>query len=594
MRDLEFGIKANDRTQTAFESAEARAKRFNGELDKIGSAYGMASTAAKAFAGAFALTAVAQFGSLVRDVIGEAADLVDLSDKIGMTTDEIQRLQYGFKLAGMEADVTNGILSQWVRRLGEAYTHGGKLADVFKANGISLTDGEGKLRSTVDLMRDYSDLMARAGSSMEQQVLSALAFGKANDEVIVALGGGKAAFDKLMAAADKAGGVLNKEVLQTAADIDDEFDRLWRTFELGGKSAILSTVALLNEHSGAVANFFSAGATVTGIQAWVDRGKQVADIVKGQVDTIKQGVDILQNGLPQNRQVGRLPYIADPNLAARFDTTPGAENDALVRKMIDMYGKKTIIPGDETRTSSTKAATEQVNAYQKVIDKLREEQSVLGMNATEQKIVNEQRQAGVTAVSAEGIAIAKLVTDIERQTAATKSLQEQTEFLKSSTSSFFTTWRHGMQDGEGVAASFFNAVGGFADTLASKMEERFASSLIDQLMGTVGGNGFSLLAPLFGGSSFPAAPKVGLSSVIGQPGAGSMIAPAAKMAATNVRIEQKIPASIQVAEEDDGAGGKRLAVMIDEENAASLARPGSRSSRAMRSRFGVKQRLVKR
>lgn len=450
MRDLEFGINAKDRTAPAFDSAEARAKRFNAQLDKTSSAYALAGTAAKAFAAAFTLAGIEQFARIIRNVIGDAADLVDLADKVGIATDDLQRLQYGFKLAGIEAGEVDGLLTQWSKRIGEAYTQGGRLAQILKANGISLTDSEGHLRSSVDLMRDYADLISRAGSDQERITLALAGFGKAGDGIALALRDGKDGFDRLMRAADDAGGVLDEEILRKAAEIDDEFDRMWRTFEIGAKGAILNTVALLAEHSDAVANFFSAGAAYAGIQAWIDRGKQVADVVDGQVEMIRKGIDALENGPMANRKLDRLPIATDTDLIARFGGGPTAENDALVRMLRDRFAPKTIIPADTSeRKAATAAAKEQASAYDQVIRKLNEERDTLGLSSAEQKIVNELRRAGVTLASAEGRAIANLVSDIERQRAATEALAAQTEFLKSTTASFITTFRQDMQAGEG-------------------------------------------------------------------------------------------------------------------------------------------------
>ncbi|MBX9456122.1 MAG: hypothetical protein KL863_08925 [Rhizobium sp.] len=114
MRDLEFGINAKDRTAPAFDSAEARAKRFNSQLDKTSSSYALAGTAAKAFAAAFTLAGIEQFGRIVRGVITEAADLVDLADKVGVAADDLQRLQWGFKLAGIEAGEVDGFADAMV------------------------------------------------------------------------------------------------------------------------------------------------------------------------------------------------------------------------------------------------------------------------------------------------------------------------------------------------------------------------------------------------------------------------------------------------------------------------------------------------
>ena len=66
MRDLEFDIKARDGTAAAFDSARANARGFNHALDLTARGFNLAATAAKGFAVGFAVSSLAEFGSVVR------------------------------------------------------------------------------------------------------------------------------------------------------------------------------------------------------------------------------------------------------------------------------------------------------------------------------------------------------------------------------------------------------------------------------------------------------------------------------------------------------------------------------------------------
>ena len=59
-------------------------------------------------------------------MISDAADLVDMADKVGVSTENIQRMVYGFGQAGVAAEDIDKILTQWAKRIGEAYTRGGQ------------------------------------------------------------------------------------------------------------------------------------------------------------------------------------------------------------------------------------------------------------------------------------------------------------------------------------------------------------------------------------------------------------------------------------------------------------------------------------
>ena len=242
MRDLVFDIKGRDKTQAAFDSARRNARSFNADLDRTAIGMRAAGVAAKAFAAAFTVTAVADFSRAVRDAVSEASSLAKLADKVGVTTDNLQKMIFGFGQAGVAAsDIERG-LEQWSKRISEAAHYGGRLADIFRANNVSLTDGSGKLRSNVDIMRDFANLMKNAASDQERMTLATEAFGRSGSDWILALRGGAEGMDELMSRTEAAGGVIDEQLLRKAEEVDDEFDSVARTIEVNVKSAILQAV----------------------------------------------------------------------------------------------------------------------------------------------------------------------------------------------------------------------------------------------------------------------------------------------------------------------------------------------------------------
>lgn len=159
----------------------------------------------------------------------EAADLADLADKVVVSTDDLQRMTYGFGEAGVAAGDVDSILTRWSKRIGEAHIKGGQLADLFRANGVSMTDENGKLRSNVELMREFAELVKNAGSEQEQLALTTQAFGRAGDAMVLVTREGKAGWDEMIKSIERAGGVYEEEMLQTAAEVDDAWNRTCST-----------------------------------------------------------------------------------------------------------------------------------------------------------------------------------------------------------------------------------------------------------------------------------------------------------------------------------------------------------------------------
>ena len=329
-------------------------------------------------------------------MVSDAADLVDMADKVGVSTENIQRMVYGFGQAGVAAEDIDKILTQWAKRIGEAHTRGGQLADIFRANNIALTDSEGRLRSSVELMRDYANLIAGAGSDQERMALATLAFGDAGEAMVLALRDGAEGMDRLMKSTDAAGGVLEDKLLRRQAEIDEAFGRMWRNFETNAKSAILSAVTWLDD---------------------LRQGfREISDGYAAQQNAAELGA--FAGGLagtPRPARGDRLPSGVDRRIEAAFAGAAPEGNEAMTRMLRDRFGLRTVIPrsndnGDTpSRTASISAARDQETAYQRVVEQLREERAMLGLNATEQRILSEQRRAGVSAASEQGKAIEAVV-----------------------------------------------------------------------------------------------------------------------------------------------------------------------------------------
>jgi len=591
MRDLEFEIKGKDRTAPAFDSAEARAKRFNTELGNSSAGLNMAATAAKAFAAAFTITAIEGFARYVRGVVTDVADMVDLADKVGVGVESLQRLQYGFEQAGVSAADTATILTKWSKNIGDAYTSGGKLATILKANGISLTDSEGHLRSSVDLMRSYADLIANAGSDQERMTLATTAFGKSGDVMVLALRDGSKAFDELMQSADEAGGVLDDKIARRAAEIDDAFGKMWHNFEINSQSAILHAVDGIDR-------------LMASSSTWL------SELDKKIQNTLfwKQGAPPawVTGGGPAMKDIGLLEKDRRPDMSPigqrindAFDTTQTEDSARaliLQRRLQELYGKHTVIPDDTpTRKTSTAAAKQQESAYDGVIRKLDEERELLGLNATDQRILIEQRRAGVEATSAEGAAIAAKVKMLEAEKAAQERVKQSIEDQKQIVSGAMTDLRAALADGSVSWSEWGDIAVNALNKVADKLQDRFIDGLFAD-------GGFALLEKLLGigagsdawsGMRTPSAGASRLSTAIGKAANGNS-GNSGHAAASKIDIHNYSSAKVSVKESRDQDGGRKIDVMMDDVMAANVARPGSQTSKALKGRFGVSSQLVKR
>jgi hypothetical protein len=101
-----------------------------------------------------------------------------------------------------------------------------------------------------------------------------------------------------------------------------------------------------------------------------------------------------------------------------------------------------------------------------------------------------------------------------------------------------------------------------------------------------------------GSSVRPAAAQAAMASAkmvrpsmlrVGKPGANG-----GGQAPVKVTVINNTPAQVRTEERDDGQGGRNVTFVLEEQVASAITRPGSAANKAMRSNFGVSQRLVKR
>lgn len=135
--------------------AKASAEKIEGAYSGIGGRIGSQMTASfkklalplvGGFAGGLAGGALsAILGSTSTDIRGMIADIGDLNDaaqRIGVSTDLLQGLQFGFKQSGVEVNETTAALEKFTDGIGQAAQGEGTLKTVFDRAGISIRKGK--------------------------------------------------------------------------------------------------------------------------------------------------------------------------------------------------------------------------------------------------------------------------------------------------------------------------------------------------------------------------------------------------------------------------------------------------------------------
>ena len=127
--------------QQGLSKAQGKVKNFNKDLS------GMFTR----FLGA---TALVSFG---KNVLDTTAKLGDMSKRLGVSTDFLQKFNFAMEQNGVDSNSAQVGLQRFIRRIGTARDEGGALKDTLDQMNISLNDANGNAKSGEDMFLEFAD-----------------------------------------------------------------------------------------------------------------------------------------------------------------------------------------------------------------------------------------------------------------------------------------------------------------------------------------------------------------------------------------------------------------------------------------------------
>lgn len=184
-----------------------------------------------ALAGAALATAMvaagAAVGVAVKGAIDEADRLDELGQKIGVAVTELSRLKYAAEINGVPIDTLSAGIRKLSQNMGEVAGGGGaKASKALDALGISVTDANGNLRSSTDVLKDVAEDFKGMQDGAGKTAIAMALFGKSGAELIPLLNIGAEGIANFEAEADKLGITLSAETGAAAGKFNENLDRL--------------------------------------------------------------------------------------------------------------------------------------------------------------------------------------------------------------------------------------------------------------------------------------------------------------------------------------------------------------------------------
>lgn len=227
--------------------------------------------------------------------------LDELAAKTGISTEELSKLGYAAKLSGADLEDLNTAFDKLAKNAVKALDPTSKQAEIFKALGVSVTDLEGNLKSSDQLLKEVSTGFKQLNDDTLEAAAAQELFGKSGAGLLEFLNLGADGLERLGNEASSLGGVFDQETAAAAAELKDEFDKLLTVGEGLIVQFIKPILPLLKE---ATAEFKEMGVAASGAGGNANKaGGDVAELLKSITDfgsgsiKVLEGVREVLNGL---------------------------------------------------------------------------------------------------------------------------------------------------------------------------------------------------------------------------------------------------------------------------------------------------------
>lgn len=184
---------------------------------------GRVQKAGELFAEAFAIREVAEF---FKAQIEMGARLGDLSERLGVATDDLQAFQYAASLAGVEGEQAAHSLGLLNKNVGEAVTAGGEAAQTFAKLKVATKAADGSVRPISEILGDVADSFQSLPDQQTRAAYAMKLFGREGQALLPMLQEGREGLEANRREFEELGGGMSKDFIKAAKRTDDELRRL--------------------------------------------------------------------------------------------------------------------------------------------------------------------------------------------------------------------------------------------------------------------------------------------------------------------------------------------------------------------------------
>jgi plasmid stabilization system protein ParE len=195
--------------------------------------------------GFFALDTIAE---QAKKAASELAKIGDQAERIGITAEALQAVQYAASQNGGSAEAAASGLQKFSAGLADASTGAGDLYKIFQANNVAFKDAQGNLLPFMTNLENFANIASNATNDSELLEFSIRGFGRAaGPELIGVLKKGGEGIKTLASEAKAAGVIIDEDIIKKSQELDDAMGRWGLAIRRSVITALAEAAALIEK-----------------------------------------------------------------------------------------------------------------------------------------------------------------------------------------------------------------------------------------------------------------------------------------------------------------------------------------------------------
>lgn len=166
-----------------------------------------------------------------KNTIDLGDNLYKMSQRVGMTVEELSKLKYAAEMNGVELSELESFLNKFNKTINETVNGAKSSREAFKTLEISIKNSKGALKNNNDLLLEIAEKFSQMPDGVKKSTLAMEIFGKSGSQMIPFLNQGKNGIEELTRKAKDLGLEMSTSTAKSAEEFNDKIADMGKKIE---------------------------------------------------------------------------------------------------------------------------------------------------------------------------------------------------------------------------------------------------------------------------------------------------------------------------------------------------------------------------